>query len=240
VAPPRAAYALFAPPMTQLAAPLTRVALPMIAKRREEAALDAVLLKAHVLLCYTLVAGFAALAALAEPVVLVLLGNAWTPSIPIFRVLAIAGAFQALAYVYYWAYLATGRTRRQLLVAMPGRLLMILGAFAVAPYGGRGIAVLIATGMVVLWLSNALIGVRGLGIDPKPLLATTAWVAVVFAACSGAVILVDVTLLASEAALLRLIAGVAVWLLTLALCALLFRRVRRDVVTVFRFVWPPA
>jgi polysaccharide transporter, PST family len=186
------------------------------------------------------VAGFAALAALAEPVVLVLLGNAWTPSIPIFRVLVIAGAFQALAYVYYWAYLATGRTRRQLLVAMPGRLLMIVGAFVVAPYGGLGIAVLIATGMVVLWLSNALIGVRGLGIDPKPLLATTAWVAVVFAACSGAVILVDVTLLASEAALLRLIAGVAVWLLTLALCALLFRRVRRDVVTVFRFVWPPA
>jgi hypothetical protein len=123
---------------------------------------------------------------------------------------------------------------------MPGRLLMIVGAFVVAPHGGLGIAVLIATGMVVLWLSNALIGVRGLGIDPKPLLATTAWVAVVFAACSGAVILVDVTLLASETALLRLIAGVAVWLLALALCALLFRRVRRDVVTVFRFVWPPA
>ena len=102
--------------------------------------------------------------------------------------------------MYYWAYLATGRTRRQLLVAMPGRLLMIVGAFVVAPYGGLGVAVLIATGMVVLWLSNALVASRGLGIDPKPLLATTAWVAVVFAACSGAVILVDVTCSRREAA----------------------------------------
>jgi PST family polysaccharide transporter len=234
------AYALFSLPMTQLAAPLTRVALPMIATRREEAALAAVLLKAHVLLCYTLVAGFALLAALAEPVVLVLLGDAWSPSVPIFRVLAVAGAFQALAYVYYWAYLATGRTRRQLLVAMPGRLLMIGGAFVVAPHGGLGVAVLIATGMVVLWLSSSLFGVRGLGIAPGPLLATTAWVTVVFTACSGAAILVDVTLLASEAALLRLIAGVAVWVLTLAASALLLRRVRRDLVTVFRFVRPAA
>jgi polysaccharide transporter, PST family len=230
------AYALFALPMTQLAAPLTRVALPMIAKRGEGAALDAVLLKAHVLLCYTLVAGFTLLAALAEPVVLVLLGDTWSPSVPIFRVLAIAGAFQALAYVYYWAYLATGRTRRQLLVALPGRLLMIGGAVVVAPYGGVGIAVLIATGMVVLWLSSSVFGVRGLGIDPRPLLATTAWVTVLFAACSGAVILVDVTLLASEAALLRLIGGAAVWGLTLALSAFLVRRVRCDLQTVFRFV----
>jgi len=208
----------------------------MIAKRGEGAALGAVLLKAHVLLCYTLVAGVTLLAALAEPVVLVLLGDTGIPSVPIFRVLAIAGAFQALAYVYYWAYLATGRTRRQLLVALPGRLLMIGGAFVVAPYGGVGIAVLIATGMVVLWLSSALFGVRGLGIDPRPLLATTAWVTVLFAACSGAVVLVDVTLLASEAALLRLIAGAAVWALALALSAVLVRRVRCDLLTVFRFV----
>jgi polysaccharide transporter, PST family len=234
------AYALFAMPMTQLAAPLTRVALPMIAKRREEAALQAILMKAHVLLCYTIVALFAALAALAEPVVLVLLGPTWGPSIPIFRVLAIAGAFQALAYVYYWAYLATGRTRRQLLVAMPGRLLMIVGAFVVAPLGGVATAVLIAAGMVILWLSSSVFGVRGIGIDPGPLLVTTAWVMVLFAACSGATVLVDVTLLASEGALLRLVVGAAVWLLTLALAALLFSRVRRDVVTVFRFVRPTA
>jgi polysaccharide transporter, PST family len=234
------AYALFALPMTQLAGPLTRVALPMIATRREEAALQAVLLRAHVLLCYTIVAGFAVLAALAQPVVLVLLGEGWAPSVPIFRILAIAGAFQALAYVYYWAYLATGRTRRQLLVAMPGRLLMIGGAFAVAPLGGVGMAVLIAAGMVVLWLSNSVVGVRGLGIDPWPLLVTTARVIMVFTACSAATVLVDVTLLASEAALLRLIVGAAAWALTLALAALLFHGVRRDLLTVLRFVRPAA
>jgi PST family polysaccharide transporter len=226
--------------MTQLAGPLTRVALPMIATRREEAALQAVLLRAHVLLCYTVVAGFAVLAALAQPVILVLLGEGWAPSVPIFRILAIAGAFQALAYVYYWAYLATGRTRRQLLVAFPGRLLMIGGAFAVAPLGGVGMAVLIAAGMVVLWVSNSVVGVRGLGIDPRPLLVTTARVIMVFTACSAATVLVDGTLLASGAALLRLIVGAAAWALTLCFAALLLHGVRRDLLTVFRFVRPAA
>lgn len=232
------AYTLFALPMTQLAAPLTRVALPMLARRRGEAALQATLMRAHVLLCYTLVAGFAMLAALARPFVLVVLGTHWSASIPIFRVLAVAGAFQALAYVYYWAYLATGRTGRQLLSAVPGRTVMIAGAFVAAPLGGVAVAALIAIGMVILWLSNAVFGMRKIGIDPTPLMITTAWAGGVFAACSGAAVLVDATLLPAHAALLRLVVGIAVWLLTLALAALLLRRVRRDLLTVLRFVRP--
>src|SRR4051794_3719896 len=229
------AYTLFALPMTQLAAPLTRVALPMLARRRDDAALEAILMKAHVLLCYTLVATFAALAALAQPVVQVLFGTAWLPSIPIFRVLAIAGAFQALAYVYYWGYLATGRTGRQLLVAMPGRLVMIAGAVVVAPLGGVGVAALIATGMLVLWISNSFFGLRGTEIDRAPLLRKTALVMAVFAACSSAATVVN-QLLASQAALLRLVAGVAMWVLTLALAAWLVRPVRKDLSTVFGFL----
>lgn len=230
------AYALFALPMTQFAAPLTRVALPMLARRRGEAALQAALMKAHVLLCYTLVAAFALLAALARPFVLVLLGPSWSPSIPIFRVLAVAGAFQALAYVYYWGYLATGRTGRQLFTALPGRLAMIGGAFLVAPLGGLAIAVLIAAGMFILWFSNALFGMRSIGIDRRPLLVTTARVVGVFAACSGAAVLVDVTVMAAHAALVGLAVGVTVWLLTFVLVALLSRTVRRDVLTVVRFL----
>jgi PST family polysaccharide transporter len=230
------AYTLFALPMSQLAAPLTRVALPMIARRRDDAAFPAILHKAHVLLCYTLVAGFALLATLAPSVVLLLLGPGWHESVPIVRILAIAGAFQALAYVYYWIYLATGRTRRQLLVAVPGRFVMIAGAFVVAPLGGVGVATLIAVGMIILWFSGSVVGVRGTGVDPRPLLATTARVMGVFAAGSGAAILVDVTLLPADAALLRLVVGTAVWSATLALAALAVRAVRRDVAVVLTFV----
>ena len=229
------AYTVFALPMTQFAAPLTRVALPMLARRRTEAALGAALMKAHVLLCYTLVAGFALLAALARPFVLVLLGAPWSASIPIVRVLAVAGAFQALGYVYYWGYLATGRTGRQLVTAIPGRLVMIAGAFLVAPLGGVAIAALIAAGMFILWLSNALFGMPGIGIDRGPLLVTTARVLGAFAACSGAAALVDATLLSTHAAPLGLAVGVAVWVSMFGLIALLFRAVRRDVLTVVRF-----
>jgi len=212
------------------------VALPMLARRRDDAALQGILVKAHVLLCYTLVAAFAVLAALAQPVVLVLFGTAWLPSIPIFRVLAIAGAFQALAYVYYWGYLATGRSGRQLIVAMPGRLVKIAGAVAVAPFGGVGIAALIAVGMVILWISNSFFGLSGTEIDRIPLLRKTAVVMAVFGACSGVTAAVDLTLLAAQPALLRVGVGVTVWVLALALAACLVRSVRRDLVTVFGFL----
>ena len=112
---------------------------------------------------------------------------------------------------------------------------MIGGAFLVAPLGGLATAVLIAAGMFILWFSNALFGMRSIGIDRRPLLLTTARVVGVFAACSGAAVLVDVTVMAAHAAPLGLAVGVAVWVSMFVLIAVLFRAVRRDVLTVVRF-----
>jgi PST family polysaccharide transporter len=229
------AYALFALPMTQLAAPLTRVALPMLARRRDDAALPGILVRAHVLLCYTLVAGFAVLAALAEPLVLVLLGPTWDRSVPIFRVLAVAGVFQALAYVYYWAYLASGRAGWQLLAAIPGRVVMIAGSFVAASSGGVGVAALIAIGMVILWSSSSAYGMKAIGMDPRPLLAKTGSVVGVFVVCSGVTTLVDLALLAHEPPILRVGVGLALWVVCLVLLALVLPPIRRDVASVIRF-----
>lgn len=79
-------------------------------------------------------------ALLAEPLVLILLGEGWTGAIPIFFWLAIAAIGQPVGNSAGWLFVSQGRTREQLLWGAISSVLYILSFVAGLPWGAAGVA----------------------------------------------------------------------------------------------------
>ncbi len=105
------AFQLLMYTLSQLRAPSTTVALPVLSKlHTQPERFNAYLLRGQLALGYTLVVGLGIAAGAAEPIISVALGDRWLPAVPIFRFLAVAGILQTLSYVAYWTYLSRGLT----------------------------------------------------------------------------------------------------------------------------------
>ena len=187
------ANALFTMPMAQLAAPITRVVIPVLSATSDPLQRAEFLARAQKFISYFLVGIFAALATFADPLVPLVLGDDWRPAVPVLRVLAIGGVFQALAYVYYWAFVSSARVGTQLAVMLPARLAMIGLAFLGVQWGAVGVAGAVTAGLLLIWLVNSTIGMRLIGLDAVPLFVASVRPVVVYiligAAATGADVL---------------------------------------------------
>ncbi|MDO7881018.1 oligosaccharide flippase family protein [Salinibacterium soli] len=227
------AYSVFALPMSQLAAPLTRVALPLFSRVDDRARLAAGLEAAQVRLAVVLGGVFAAGAALAVPTIDLFLGPGWRPSAAAFAILSVGGVFQALGYVYYWAFLATASTRLQVAFMLPLRAAMVglIGA-GTAVAGIVGAAAGLSVGLAVIWIVLALVAAPRIGLARAGLLRVAARWLIVWTAVAAPVGVVDRLLLADTASVVRLLAGLALGLLLLAIVCAAWRRARSDLRTV--------
>lgn len=222
------AFRLLMSPLTQLRAPTTTIALPVLARLQDdEDRFSAYLLRGQQALGYTLVAGLGVVAATAEPITTIFLGDRWLAVAPLLRFLALAGMFQTLAYVGYWVYLArdlTGDLFRYTLVSSAVRITCIAvgsqwGVVGVA--AGYALAPALTWPLSLWWLSRrSAVPVRGLIIGALRML-TCALVAAI-----PSVALVAV--LAPSGAVVRLASAVASSVAVYALAALLVPTVRRD------------
>ncbi len=96
-------------PLNQLRSPITRVAVPVLSRVQEERErFNRYIVMGQIAMGYTLVPGLVVIAAAADPIVRVALGPQWVEAGPVLRFLAIAGAFQTLAYSNWWVYNARG------------------------------------------------------------------------------------------------------------------------------------
>jgi O-antigen/teichoic acid export membrane protein len=136
------AYQLLMTPLSQINAPLTRVALPVLSRVQEDDVVFArYLKKAQLVGCYLTATVFAMCAALAHPMVAVLFGPKWSGVAPIFALLAIGGVFRSISQISYWIFLSRGKTAQQFkqyLVTRPIMIAIILGGL---PWGPKGVAV---------------------------------------------------------------------------------------------------
>ncbi|WP_291881445.1 lipopolysaccharide biosynthesis protein [Cellulomonas sp.] len=155
------AFSLLMQPLTQLRAPTTTVALPVLSRLRDDTVrFGEFVRRGQLALAYTLVAGLSLVIAAAEPLTQILLGPQWTGVIPLIRFLAAAGMFQTLAYVGYWVYLATGLTGvllRYTLVSAAIRITCVVvgstwGVVGVA--AGYAVAPMLAWPLSLWWLSR--------------------------------------------------------------------------------------
>lgn len=163
------AYALLMLPISQLNGPLARVGLPVLSRLQDDAeGYRRYLRTAMLALSYALIPTFAVAAAVAGPLVEVLLGSQWTGAAPIFALLAIAGVAQGLGNVSGWLYVSLGRAHRQLvyfLVTKP----LVIASFIVGLWwnGVAGLALLYGLVSCALLVPGFLIAIRGTFVRPR-------------------------------------------------------------------------
>lgn len=225
-------------PIAQLAAPLTRVALASLSTASAVGRLSDRLVAAQRVFAWTLVPAYAAFIALGGPIVLVLLGDQWMPVIPIFVALSAGGIFQSVGYVYYWMFLATGRTRLQLAIELPTRVAMIALIFVGAAWGPIGVAWAVTLGLALVWAASAFVGTRLLGVRLAPLFGATAVPVAVSAVAALGAGLFDGLVFSGQWAIVRLAVGLAVMCGIAALAILAFPGVRASFLRVARTAAP--
>lgn len=146
------AFAMSAVPANQILAPLGNVALTLLSRRRHDGGdFYPMLWKAQVVLSVVLTFGFALAAALAEPVVRLALGPAWSESAILLSILSVGGAFQVLSNVAFWAFSASGNARHLFLSTLVTRPLVVVLVLVGAMGGLEGLVWGFSAGLVISW-----------------------------------------------------------------------------------------
>lgn len=134
-------YQLLMSPLTQLRGPTTTVALPVLSRLESDSGTyGRFLVRGQVGLGYTLVVGLSIVAAGAEPIVALFLGDRWESVTPILRILALAGAVSTLSYVGYWVFLSRGLTRQLLRFTLVTFVLKVVCVVVGSEWGVVGVA----------------------------------------------------------------------------------------------------
>lgn len=147
------AYQLLMMPINQIAAPLTRVAVPVLSRVVDDAARFGRYLTAGQMLggvilgiVYGLCAG------LGEPLVNIVFGPQWSAMVPIFQILAIGGIFRALNQITFWIFLAKGASVAQFRFNVVTQPVIVVAMLAGLPWGPVGVAVGHTAGYFLHWL----------------------------------------------------------------------------------------
>ena len=97
----------------------------------------------------------AGLAAVATPVVTLVLGTKWLDAVPVIRILAVAGAITVLSSHNHSAYLALGKSATTTFIMTARTIALILGLVVLTqPYGLQGIAYAELISVIVMLLCS--------------------------------------------------------------------------------------
>jgi len=145
------AFQLLMNPLNQVRAPSTTVALPVLSKAGTSPQFDRIVRVGQLTLAYPVCVALALVVGVADPVVQILLGGEWSQVTPLLRLLAVAGAFQTLAYVGYWVYLARGLTRALLHYSTVSAVIRIACVLTGSIWGVVGVAAGYAVAPMLAW-----------------------------------------------------------------------------------------
>ena len=167
------AYQLMVLPLTQLMAPLTKVALPVLSRVHDDPQRYARIVgRAQLLGLYGTAPVFLFCCGAATPLLNVALGPAWKPSIPIFAVLTLGAAFRAMSQLAFWLFLSSGSTGRQRRLNMFAYPCLVALMAAGLPWQGLGVAVGHTVGYALYWPLSLWVACRSSGVALAPLLRT--------------------------------------------------------------------
>ncbi|MET3511161.1 lipopolysaccharide biosynthesis protein [Plantibacter flavus] len=224
------AFQLLTLPLNQLNAPATRVAVPVLSRLQDETSrFSQYLLTGQTAILHVILAIFALLCALAEPVVSVLLGPQWAESVPLFRILSIAGVFQAAGYATLWGFLSLGLTRANLHFSLLTRPLLIGAVIVGAFWGIEGVAWGYAVGMAFTW-PIGLLWLRRVSDAPvRAMFLNGVRGTVAYAIAGAAAYLLASWLLPTSGDVVRLVGGALAMLIVLGVEFLVWPAFRRDI-----------
>lgn len=163
------AYQLMMIPINNVISPLGRVAIPVMARvRGVQFATFSEL--AHLAIAYLTVGPYLLVAGLSSPLVLVLLGPQWSAAVPLLSILAVGGAFRAIAQISNWMYVAVGGAARFLRLQIVSQLGIVVFMLVGVIWGPVGVAVGHSVGFAIYWLVTLTWTGRELHVDVRPLL----------------------------------------------------------------------
>ena len=202
--------------LQQVAAPLTRVIVPRLARAGSLLEREQILGSVQRALSYTLLAFVSLLAATAEPAVLTVLGPEWQQSAPLMGALAIGAVFQTMAYGYYWGYTSTARSGLLLASEVTGRSVMVVGILLAAPFGTLAIAFAVSGGQAVLWALSTFVFFPRTGLHSRTLVAASAKPLLIMGTAFVATVTTDHLGVAELDSIVRLLVLITVWLVAVA------------------------
>ncbi|MBF4463514.1 MULTISPECIES: lipopolysaccharide biosynthesis protein [unclassified Rathayibacter] len=165
------AYQLIVLPLTQLTAPLSRVAIPILARLQDDLPQFLRYLRTGQFFTVALASLFyASMVGLAAPLTLILLGDKWLPVVPILQALAVSGIFRAMGQVPYWIFVALGLTGKQLRLYLVTQPIIIIAILVGVPWGGVGVAIGSSVGYLLFWFLQMWWAGRSSPISTGPLI----------------------------------------------------------------------
>lgn len=211
------AFQLLMLPINQLAAPLTRVAVPVLSRVSGDVeALNRFLRSIIRINMLILGVGYAFAFGLAPQLVLIVFGDQWSAMVPIFQALCVGGVFKALNQANFWVFLATENTGAQFRFALWAQPVIMLCMAGGLPWGGVGVAVGHSVGYALYWLLAALRCAKVCGTDLKPQLREVAFGLIALIIPVGTFAYVCSLVLQGWLAVILGLAGVAVWIAVVA------------------------
>lgn len=155
------AYQLLLLPLQQVNAPFGKVAIPTLARLRD----DAVRFRKYYRTAMTLI-GFVVvpliilMAVLATEMVRLALGDEYLGAARIFQALALAGIAQTLSSTNGWLFTSTGRSKQEAAWTLVKNPVIIASFFIGLPYGPYGVAVAYAVANWILLVPGYALAVR--------------------------------------------------------------------------------
>jgi O-antigen/teichoic acid export membrane protein len=226
------AFQLLMTPLTQVRAPITQVALPVLAAVQDEPRrLVRYVAQGQLALGYSLVAGLGVVAGTAPHLVSALLGDDWQDAAPLLAVLAVAGAVQTLGLANYWVYVSCGLSGALLRYSLIQAAVKIASVLIGSAWGVVGVAAGYALAPLLTWPLSFWWLSRSTSLPVRPMVTSAARVLGVFAAVALASRLAGEALPWSSP-WAGLVAGVVGGGLAVALLHAALPPVRRDLRTV--------
>lgn len=146
------AFMLLMLPLNQINVPANTVALPTLSKLQDDPErFERFLLHGQTVLLHALLVVFAYAAAAGDVLIGVVMGEQWLPAAPLFRILTIAGAFQAAGYATYWAFTSKGLTHQTLRFSLTTRAGLVLLLLLGLSWGVQGVTIAYTLGVAAMW-----------------------------------------------------------------------------------------
>ncbi|WP_222439986.1 lipopolysaccharide biosynthesis protein [Arthrobacter alpinus] len=227
------AFQLLMAPLSQIRSPSTTVALPVLARLHDdEERFASFVQRGQLALGYTLVTGLGVVVGAGLPITELFLGQKWLSLAPVLSLLAAAGAFQTLAFVGYWVYLAKGMTKYLFRYSIAESAVTVACILIGSQWGIVGVAAGYAATQAIGWPLSLWWLSRYSKLKVRPLYAAALRIIAISAAMAMASHL-TVLGLHEFPSYVAVIAALIAGAIVMALATLSIPRIRRDITGVW-------
>ncbi|WP_062304509.1 oligosaccharide flippase family protein [Demequina subtropica] len=174
---------LSATPVNSLTDGLQQVAIPLLARVRDDRArMMRAFDSLQVAIVMSMVSAMWLAAAIGEPLVVVLLGPDWQVAGVVFQLVTIGAGFRLVATVQQWLFIAGEATAAGLRFSLWSQPAVVALSLAGLPWGVVGVSVMNAVAWLVFWPVGAVFAGRAVGVSARSVLGGTAYATALFAA----------------------------------------------------------